>query len=155
VWIGDWTDGIWGAVGATTAGEIDDSTAALVLKDFDMMKNTGSFTQTVNASIENGTIFYTQVVSCVFSKNVSSDIAGFGDMIKARLVIVVQDVNDNYFVMGHLRGCEVSGGSVETGTALGDMNGLKYEFTAEETIAAPFLDIVTAVAGDVTFTVTA
>lgn len=154
MWIGAFSEGIWGAVGATTAGEIDDSTAAITLKDFDMMKNTGNLTQSVNASIENGTIFYTQVVSCVFAKNTAADISGFADMIKGRLVIVVQDVNDNYFVMGHIRGCEVSGGSVMTGTAVGDANGLTYEFTAEEAIAAPFLDRVSAEAGDVTFTTT-
>lgn len=132
-------------------GTVNDSSQATILKDYDMHKNTGAFTQTVNASTENGTIFYTQVVSCVFSKDIAADISGFQDMIKGRLAIVVQDVNDNYFVMGHTRGCEVSGGTVETGTALGDFNGLKYEFTAEESIAAPFLNTA---GGNLTWTAT-
>ena len=137
IWVAAWSDSMWDAV---ASGEIPDSAAALTLKDYDMHKNTGSFTQTVNASIENGTIYYSQVVSCVFSKETAADIGGFQDLIKGRLAIVVQDVNDNYFVMGHTRGCEVSAGTVESGTALGDFNGLRYEFMAEESIAAPFLD---------------
>ena len=130
-------DNMWNAV---SAGAVADANAATILKDYDMHKNTGTFTQTLNASTENGTIFYTQVVSCVFPNEVATDISTFQDMIKGRLAIVVQDVNDNYFLMGHTRGCEVSGGSVESGTAMGDFNGLKYEFTAEESIPAPFLD---------------
>ena len=149
IWVADWADNLWSAV---SSGTIPDSVAALVLKNYDMHKNTGSFTQTVNASVENGTIFYTQVVSCVFSKEVAADISNFQDLIKGRLAIVVQDVNDNYFVMGHTRGVELTGGSLESGVAMGDFNGLKYEFTAEEAIAAPFLDTT---GGNLTFTTTA
>lgn len=124
---------------AVASGTIADSTAAMVFKNYDMHKNTGSFTQTVNASVENGTIFYTQVVSCVFSNEIAADIGDFQDLTKGRMFIVVQDVNNNLFVMGHTRGCELTGGTLESGTAMGDFNGLKYEFTGEEFIAAPFL----------------
>ena len=134
-----------------SSGAVANSTSATILKSYEMHKNVGSFTQTLNVSPENGTIFYTQVVSCQFSKEVAADIGGFQDMIKGRLAIVVQDVNDNYFVVGHTRGCEVTAGSVESGTALGDFNGLKYEFTAHEAIAAPFLTITGA---NLTFTAT-
>lgn len=122
-----------------SSGEIADSTAAMVFKNYDMHKNSGSFTQTVNSSVENGTIFYTQVVSCVFSNEIAGDIGNFQDLTKGRVFIIVQDVNDNLFLMGHTRGCELTGGTLESGTAMGDFNGLKYEFTAEEFIAAPFV----------------
>ena len=155
IWVAGWADGLWTAV---TAGSIANatSTSATVFKNYDMHKNTGSFTQTVNASVENGTIFYTQVVSCVFSNEVAADIANFQDLTKGRLALVVQDVNDNLFVMGNTRGVELTGGTVETGVAMGDFNGLKYEFTGEEQIAAPFLAATAAVpTGDkVTFTPT-
>lgn len=145
VWMTEFVDGLWGAV---TGGEIVAATAATTLKSYEMFKNSGSFTQTCNASIENGTIYYSQVVSCVFGKLEKEDIEGFEDLIKGRVFIVVEDVNGNYFMMGHIGGCDVSGGSVETGTAVGDMNGLKYEFTAEEHIAAPFVDKADTIAAD-------
>lgn len=140
-----------GNLSTVSSGTVANSTSATILKSYEMHKNVGSFTQTLNVSPENGTIFYTQVVSCQFSKEVASDIGGFQDMIKGRLAIVVQDVNDNYFVVGHTRGCEVTAGSVESGVALGDFNGLKYEFTAHEAIAAPFL---TNTGANLTFTAT-
>jgi hypothetical protein len=138
VWIGNFVSPTWGAV---SSGEIANAvtSSALVFKNYDMHKNTGSFTQTVNASVENGTIFYTQVVSCVFSNEVKSDIDDFQKLTKGRMALCVQDVNDNVFVMGHTRGVELTGGTLESGVAMGDFNGLKYEFTAEEFIAAPFL----------------
>lgn len=140
VWIGNWTDGIWGAVGTTTDGLIDDATAALTLHDFVSPKNTSSLTQTVNASVENGTVFYTQVLSLVCNKPVSLDVEEIKNLAKGRLAIVVQDNNDNYFVIGHTRGAELTGGSLTTGTAIGDLNGFTLEFTGEEGIPAPFLD---------------
>jgi hypothetical protein len=141
---------------AVAAGTIADSTAAMAFKNYDMHKNTGSFTQTVNASVENGTIFYTQVVSCVFSNEVAADIGDFQDLTKGRMFIVVQDVNNNLFVMGHTRGVELTGGTLESGVAMGDFNGLKYEFTGEEFIAAPFLAATLGVptGANVTFTAT-
>ena len=157
VWIREWTDGIWGAVGASTDGEIDDSTAAVTLHDFVSPKNTSSFTQTINASVENGTVFYTQVLSLVCNKPVSADVTEIQNLAKGRLAVVVQDNNDNYFVVGHTRGAELTGGSLTTGTAVGDLNGFTLEFTGEEAIPAPFLDRATAEAptGSVTFSVTA
>lgn len=131
------TDDLWtydAAVGDVTGK------AGTVAHDYVSPKNTSSFTQTVNASIENGTVFYTQVLSLVLNKPVVADIIELTNLAKGRLGILVQDNNDNYFVMGHTRGAELSGGSLTTGTALGDLNGYTLEFTAEEAIPAPFWD---------------
>jgi hypothetical protein len=143
------TDAMWDAV---SSGEIPDSAAALTLKDYVSPKNSSSLTQTVNASVENGTVFYTQVLSLVLNKPVAADITEIQNLAKGRLAIVVQDNNDNYFVLGHTRGAELTGGSIATGTALGDLNGYTLEFTGEEAIPAPFLDSTGA---NLTFTTTA
>ena len=145
----EFTDAMWDAV---SSGEIPDSAAALTLKDYVSPKNSSSLTQTVNASVENGTVFYTQVLSLVLNKPVAADITEVQNLAKGRLAIVVQDNNDNYFVLGHTRGAELTGGSIATGTALGDLNGYTLEFTGEEAIPAPFLDSTGA---NLTFTTTA
>ena len=75
IWIAPYAvSGTISTYDAVSSGSIADMTAAVTFKNYDMHKNTGSFTQTVNASVENGTIFYTQVVSCVFSKEIAADI---------------------------------------------------------------------------------
>ena len=135
------TDGMWtydSGVGDVTA------TAATTAKDYVSPKNTSSFTQTVNSSIENGTVFYTQTLSLVLNKPVVADVVELTNLAKGRLAIIVQDNNDNYFVMGHTRGAELSGGTLTTGTAIGDLAGYTLEFTAEEAIPAPFHDTTDA-----------
>jgi hypothetical protein len=142
-------DGMWNAV---SSGEIADASQATILKDYVSPKNTSSLTQTVNASVENGTVFYSQVLSLVCNKPVAADVEELQNLAKGRLAIVVQDLNDNYFVMGHTRGAELTGGTFATGTAIGDLNGFTLEFTAEEATPAPFLR---STGSNLTFTVTA
>jgi len=53
-------------------------------------------------------------------------------MAYSRSQIFVQDANDNVFLLGIDNGCYVTGGSVITGTAKGDLNGYTIEWGAEE-----------------------
>ena len=79
---------------------------------------------------------------------VATDNVEIADLLKNRLTVIVQDVNDNYFAMGHTTGAEATGGTVGTGTAKGDFNGYQIQLTAEEAIPAPFVDPTDA---DITF----
>ncbi len=126
----------WGAV---TAGAIDDAASAVTLYSFEVTKNSSYFTETVTASVENGTVFYAQEISVTLPKQVAADTAELYDLAKGRLCILVQDNNDNYFIAGLRRGVELTGGTHQTGTATGDLNGYQLTFTAEEAIPAPFL----------------
>ena len=151
VWIGvdafPENGGLWGAV---TTGAISDSASAVVLKNFACVKNASSFTQTINSSIENGTVFYEQVVSLVCNATTAADVNALVDLGKTRLTIVAQDVNDAYWVVGHTRGSELSGGSIATGAAIGDLSGFTLEFTAQEATPAP--SGPSATGGNVTYT---
>ena len=136
----------WDAIAAD--GECDDTQAAKTFNDFLSPKNSSSFSQTVNASIEAGTVFYTQTLSLVLNKMQAADIAMMENLSKGRLAVVVQDQNDNYFVMGHTNGCFLTGGSVASGAAMGDLNGITLEITAEEIDPAPLMP--TTVTGGLT-----
>ena len=137
IWFGTtaFSDGDWGA---PTAGAYTDSVGSIIVKNVVSPKNTSSFTQTVNSSIENGTVYFEQVVSLVCNNPSASDVVEIQELAKGRLVIIVEDVNANFFVMGHTRGCELTGGTVSSGTAIGDLNGFTLEFTAQEATPAPF-----------------
>lgn len=152
IWLGQWTDGVWSDVQAD--GEVDTVEAALTIKNYDMHKNTGSFTQTITASIENGTIWYDQVVSIQLPQYLGTDVAEMRDLLKGRLVCVVQDVNDNYIIVGHTRGAEVSAGTSVTGVAMGDANGWTLELKGQEILPAPLLNITAAKAGTPALTMT-
>ena len=96
--------------------------------DFEVPRQTSSFTETINVSQENGTVFYDQALTMVFNKMEASKrdqillIAEATDM-----VVVFKDNNSKYFSVGVERGAFMTAGSSVSGTAYGDRNG--YELT--------------------------
>ncbi len=137
VWIKQFDAADWGTI---TNGTIAGATGAdMEVYGFEITKNSGSFQQAVNASVENGTVFYSQVLELSLPNLVAADNVEIQDLMKNRLTVIVQDVNDNYFAMGHSTGAEATGGTVGTGTAKGDFNGYQLQLTAEEVIPAPFV----------------
>jgi hypothetical protein len=145
---GQFVDGMYGAI---SSGNINSATQLSIFKDYLSPRNVSTFTQNVSASAENGIVFYTQVLSLVLAKPVAADLIELRNLRKGRLAIIVEDNNGRKFVMGHTQGSELSGGSLATGTAKGDLNGYTLEFTAEEQIPAPFVGTGT----NMTFTPTA
>ena len=57
----------------------------------------------------------------------------------AKPVVVVEDNNGNAWVMGLEHGSEVTGGSIVTGSAFGDLTGYNITLTANERVPANFL----------------
>ena len=47
--------------------------------------------------------------------------------------VVVVDYNDNAFLLGKEHGCEVTGGTMATGAAMGDLSGFTLTIVAQET----------------------
>ena len=111
---------------------------------FELAKNTGDFTETINSSIENGTVYYEQVVNAPFQKLQSST----RNQVKVLaqnpdLKMIVQTNNgtedggiEQYFYLGQENGMTLSGGTGQTGTAFGDLIGYTLTFTGDEPFPA-------------------
>jgi hypothetical protein len=101
--------------------------------EFQLIRTTSQMTETVNASLENGTVFYTQELVTYFSKlsqtkrNILKTLAQ-----SPRLAIVIVDNNGDSFLLGETYGMFVSAGTSVTGKALGDANGYNITFQALE-----------------------
>lgn len=114
-----------------TSEEIDGLSTASIYQ-YICPKHTGSFTEEVTSSVENGTIFYTQTVTATFFKLSAARRKQLELVAKNRLVVFVQDNNNNIWMVGKVDGAEVTAASTSTGTAKGDLNGYTITFTAEE-----------------------
>jgi hypothetical protein len=114
-----------------TSQEVDGLPTAS-LYQYTLPKHTGNFTEEVASSVENGTIFYTQTVTATFFKLTAARRKQLELVAKNRLVVFVQDNNDNIWLVGKVDGAEVTAASTSTGTAKGDLNGYTITFTAEE-----------------------
>jgi len=88
---------------------------------FEQVNQTANYTETINSSIENGTIFYQQDLTIQFHKYQDS------------LQDIIGTLNDaRWFYLGQFNGCTLSAGTGQTGTAYGDLNGYSLTFTAFE-----------------------
>lgn len=104
---------------------------------YELVKNTGSLTETITSSVENGTVFYAQELSIVLNKLQANTRNEILLLAKNTLMAVVEDANGKYWLLGRLNGIDVTGGTAATGVAQGDRNGYTLTFTGGEKELAP------------------
>lgn len=104
------------------------------------VKGNSSFEQTINSSRENGTTFVEQTLNLTFKKLSKQTHNEIKLLAYSRPHIVVEDNNGNMFLMGLEYGAEVSGGTIVTGAAMGDLSGYTLTLTGQEKIPANFVD---------------
>jgi hypothetical protein len=60
-------------------------------------------------------------------------------MAYGRPHVIVEDNNGNFFLAGLEHGCDVTGGTIVTGAAMGDLSGYTLTLTGMEKVPANFL----------------
>ena len=108
------------------------SGSATTVFKYDLVPNLSSMTVNINSDNANGTTFFNQTLSVTLQKIDHDTTNELRLMAYSRAQIFVQDSNDNVFLLGIDNGCHVTGGTVITGTAKGDLNGYTIEWGAEE-----------------------
>ena len=98
---------------------------------YQLPTQTASFEETINFNRDNGTVFYTQTVNAMLHKLSSAKRLELQTVAKARVIVFVQDANDNWWAVGYENGADLSTATASTGIALGDMNGFTLAFTHE------------------------
>jgi len=114
------------------------------------VKGASSFEQTITSSRDTGTSFYEQVLNLTLKKMSKETHNELKLIVRSRPHVVVEDNNGNKFMMGLEYGAEVTGGTIVTGTAMGDLSGYTLTLTAQEKIPANFVDAaITADASEI------
>jgi hypothetical protein len=110
------------------------------------VRGTSSFTETLTVSRDNGTTFFEQVMELVLPKLTKKDHNTVKLLAYGSPHVIIEDNNGNFFLAGLEYGMDISGGSIATGAAMGDMSGYTLSFTGMEKVPANFLgDSLTAV----------
>ena len=107
------------------------------------LKGNNSFEQTINSSRENGTTFFEQTLTVQLKRQDVKSTKNIKLISYGRPRIIVHARGDQFFLMGLDQGCDVSAGTISSGSALGDYNGYSLTFTAMEELPANFLDCTT------------
>lgn len=105
------------------------------------LKGNSSFEQTVNASRENGTVFYEQTLNLTLKKLTKEDNKELKLLAYGRPHVAVEDYNGNVFMMGLEHGADVSGGTIVTGAGMADLSGYTLSLTAMEREPANFINV--------------
>ena len=139
--VGGIKDIYFGPYSATTAA-LSDSSGTITLDDSVSffkyeVKGNSSLETAINSSRENGTTFYESTLNLTFTFLDVATQEQIKLLAHGRPQVVIEDYNGNVFLIGKDHGCEVSGGTVVTGAAMGDLSGFTLTLTAQET-APPF-----------------
>jgi hypothetical protein len=116
------------------------------------VRGTSSFTETPTVSRDNGTAFFEQAMELVLPKLTKKDHNTIKLLAYGSPHVIIEDNNGNFFLAGLEYGMDISGGSIATGAAMGDMSGYTLSFTGMEKVPANFIGEPLADAG---FTVVA
>lgn len=101
------------------------------------IKGNSSLETAINSSRENGTTFYESTLNVTLTYLDVATQEQIKLLAHGRPQVVVEDYNGNYFLIGKDNGCEVTGGTIVSGAAMGDLSGFTLVLTAQET-APPF-----------------
>ena len=111
---------------------IDTATLAPDFFTFEQRNEQGEFVQTGNHSVENGTNYWDQSVSLIFTKNDAEDRNTLMLLAQATLMIIVLDQNGKYWVVGETNGADLVASTQSAGKAYGDLNGTTVSFLGKE-----------------------
>jgi hypothetical protein len=103
------------------------------------VKGNSSLETTVTSSRENGTTFYTQTLNLTLTFLDAQTQAELQTVAVARPYVVVEDYYGNSFLCGFENGMELTGGTVVTGAAAGDLSGFTITMEGMEERAPYFL----------------
>jgi hypothetical protein len=111
------------------------------------LKGNSSFEQTINSSRENGTTFFTQTLNLTLKSITAKDLKQIKLLAYGRPQVIVEDNNGKLFYAGLKNGMEVTGGSIVTGAAMGDLSGFTLTIVGEEPVPANMIITSLATAG--------
>ena len=110
---------------------------------FEQRNEQGEFVQNGNHSVENGTNYWDQTVSLIFTKNDATDRNILKLLAQSTLLIIVLDQNGNYWVVGQTNGADLVSSTQSAGKSYGDLNGTTVSFLGKEASPARLMDAAT------------
>ena len=127
-----------------TDDEITDLSGTFTAFKYEV-KGNSSFEQNITSSRENGTTFFEQTLNLTLHKLSKEDNKELKLLAYGRPHVAVEDYNGNVFLMGLQHGADVSGGTIVTGAAMGDLSGYTLSLSAMEVKPANFVASPTSI----------
>lgn len=107
------------------------------------LKGTSTYQEDIVSSRENGTTFYQQVLTVTLKKLDVATHKAVKLLSYGNPKVIIKDNNGNFFMAGKDFGMDVTGGTVVTGGAMGDLSGYTLVLTGMEKTPANFFEATT------------
>lgn len=105
-----------------------------------LVKGSNSLEQAVTADQAAGTAFFEQTLTLNLQKLTKEDMVQLKLLAYGRPHCVIEDNNGNFLLAGKDHGLSVSGGSITTGSAFGEMSGVSsLTLVGSEKLPANFI----------------
>jgi hypothetical protein len=114
------------------------------LYKFELKSNENVYDQEIVSSRENGTTFFRQTLTIKLKKQDIATHNAVKTLAYAKPRILVETNEGDFFMVGLLRGADLTAGSINNGGALGDFSGYSMTFQAEELLPSQFVPLGTA-----------
>jgi hypothetical protein len=114
------------------------------LYKFELKSNENVYDQEIVSSRENGTTFFRQTLTIKLKKQDIATHNAVKTLAYAKPRILVENNEGQFFLVGLLRGCDLTAGSINNGAALGDFSGYSLTFQGEELLPSQFVENGTA-----------
>jgi len=121
-----------------TNDEVTDMSGTFTYHTYDVKGNT-SLETNINTSMENGTTFFEQVVNVTLHKLTKEDNKELKLLSYGRPHVFIETFDGSLLLVGREHGAEVTGGTMVTGTAMGDLQGYTLTLTANEVLPPNFV----------------
>lgn len=128
-----------GTVSVGSNDEVTDMTGTFTYHTYDV-KGNSSVETNIQTSLENGTTFFEQVLNVTLHKLTKEDNKELKLMAFGRPHVFVETFDGNLILLGRQHGAEVTGGTMVTGTAMGDLQGYTLTLTGNEVTMPNFVD---------------
>jgi hypothetical protein len=130
----------YGTLGAATIvlGEITVLAGTPDWFQYDL-KGNSSLETTITTSRENGSTFYSSALNLTLPVLDKATQEELKILAVTRPHVAVEDYNGNFFLVGLLNGTDVTGGTIVTGAAMGDLSGFTLTMEAQEIAPAQFV----------------
>jgi len=135
---------------ATNTDQVDGFGTGLTCYRYDL-KGNSNLEQTIVSSTDTGGTFFEQVLTLVLPKLTVKDHKELKLLSFGRPHVIIKDNNDNYFVAGLEHGMDVTGGTISSGSAMGDLSGYTLTLSGGERAPANFIDVTAETDTQLTF----
>jgi len=107
------------------------------------LKGNSTYQEDITSSRENGTTYFQQVLTVTLKKLDVATHKAVKLLSYGNPKVIIKDNNGNFFLAGKDFGMDVTGGTVVTGGAMGDLSGYTLVLTGMEKQPANFFEATT------------